>query len=70
MVTVFVPPYEWGAQYSSIDEMLQYAAECGETYAEGEEFDMIRLEVGAKTTYRMVDGKAVPIVVSFPEASK
>lgn len=63
---IFVPDYEWNAHYSSIEEMVSSGAECGD-YKEGDEFKMVRLTVGACTTYRIVDGKPVPIFVAFPD---
>lgn len=62
---IFVPDYEWNAHYSSIEEAVAHGQECGD-YQESEEFKMVRLTVGACTTYRIVNGKAVPIAVSFP----
>lgn len=66
MTTVFVPDYEWNAQYSSVEAAVEAGLPYGD-YTEGTEFTMIRLTVGAKTTYKMIDGKPVPIVVAFPE---
>jgi hypothetical protein len=59
---IFVPDYEWNAHYESPEEVIA----TGEL-AEGEEFDLVRLTVGAKTTYRVVNGKPVPVSVAFPE---
>ena len=58
---IVVPDYDWNSQWKSVDEC---ASECG--YAEGEEFKMVRLTVGAFTTYRIVQGKPVPVAISFP----
>lgn len=63
---VFVPEYEWNAHYPSIQENLDDGLERGE-YQEGDEFKMVRLLVGACTTYAIKDGKPVPVAVSFPK---
>lgn len=63
---IFVPPYEWNSHWSSVEENVEEGKKYGE-YEEGEEFKLIRLTVHACTTYKIVDGKAVPIAVSFPE---
>ena len=60
---IFVPDYEWNAHYDSVEENMT-----GCDYEEGDEFKMIRLTVGACTTYRVVNGKPVPVAVAFPEA--
>lgn len=62
---IFVPDYEWNTHYRSVEEAVATAHEWGELN-EGEEFKMVRLTVGACTTYKIVDGKAVPVSVSFP----
>lgn len=64
---VFVPTYEWNARYSSVEEAYAKGYACGD-YEEGDEFKMIRLTVGACTTYKVIDGKPVPIELSFPES--
>jgi hypothetical protein len=61
---IFVPDYDWNSHWSTVEES---AGECA--YAEGEEFKMVRLTVGACTTYRIVDGKPVPVSVAFPDAA-
>ena len=66
MTDIFVPTYEWNSHYASIDECVKDGKQFGE-YNHGDEFEMVRITVGAKTKYRMVDGKPVPIEVSFPE---
>jgi hypothetical protein len=63
-MNIFVPDYEWNSHWDSVEENV---AECD--YAEGDEFKMVRLTVGACTTYRIVNGKPVPVIVSFPVAS-
>jgi len=63
---IFVPDYEWNAHYGSVEESVLEGMKCGD-FAEGDEFRMVRLTVGACTTYRIVDGKPVPISVAFPE---
>jgi hypothetical protein len=62
---IFVPDYEWNAHYASVEEAVAEGMKCGD-FDEGDEFKMVRLAVGACTTYKIVDGKAVPIAVSFP----
>lgn len=59
---IFVPDYEWNSHWNSVEESV---AECD--YTEGDEFKMVRLTVGACTTYRIVNGKPVPVVVAFPD---
>lgn len=68
-VTVFVPPDDWNSHYTSPEDHILAGAEFGES-KEGSEFQLARLEVGACTTYRIVDGKPVPVVVSFPDQPK
>lgn len=63
---VFVPPYEWNSHYTSVEEAVAEGQKYGDCQ-EGDEFQMVRLTVGALTTYKVVDGKAVPIKVAFPE---
>ncbi len=58
---IFVPDDDWNSQWESVDE---YVSAYG--YAEGEEFKMVRLTVGAFTTYRIVKGKPVPVAIAFP----
>lgn len=65
MTEIFVPTYEWNSHYASIEECVEEGKKFGD-YQDGEEFEMVRLTVGAKTKYRIVNGKAVPIEVSFP----
>jgi hypothetical protein len=64
IVDIFVPDYDWNSHWSSVDES---AGECD--YAEGEEFKMVRLTVGACITYRIVNGQPVPVLVAFPDAA-
>lgn len=62
---IFVFDNDWNAPHASVDEAVAEGMDCGD-YEEGDEFKMVRLTVGAYTTYKIVDGKAVPIAVSFP----
>ena len=64
---VFVPEYDWNCQWESVEASVSAGQECGD-FSEGDEFKMVRITVGACTTYRIVDGKAVPVAISFPEA--
>jgi hypothetical protein len=66
-VEIFVPDYEWNAHYGSVEEAVTAGCEFDEL-KDGDEFKLVRLTVGACTTYRMVDGKAVPVAVAFPDA--
>ena len=63
---IFVPDYEWNSHWNSVEEAVASGAECGD-YNEGDEFKMVRLTVGACTTYRIVNGKPVPVVVAFTD---
>lgn len=65
MKTIFVPEYEWGAHYESVEEYVASGQEYGDI-KEGDEFKLVRLNVYACTTYRMVDGKAIPVEAAFP----
>jgi hypothetical protein len=65
MKTIFVPDYEWNSHYNSPEECVLLGQQCGD-FNEGDEFKLVRLEVGACTTYRVVNGKPVPVVVAFP----
>ncbi len=66
MKEIHVPDYEWNAHYESPEEMVRLDG----TLVEGEEFELVRLTVGAKTRYRIVEGKPVPVSISFPEGIK
>lgn len=68
MKTIFVPEHEWNSHYESPEDHVAQGAECGES-EEGSEFTLVRLEVCAATTYRIVDGKPVPVRVAFPNAT-
>ena len=59
---IFVPEYDWNSHWESVNENV---LECD--YTEGQEFTMVRLTVGARTTYRIVNGNAVPVSMAFPE---
>jgi len=65
MKEIFVPDDEWNAHYESPDEAAQEYVECGDA-VEGSEFDLVRLQVFAKTTYRIINGKAVPVAFAAP----
>lgn len=58
---IFVQNCDWNTHWLSADEYLQEG-----DVAEGEEFTMVRLQVGARTTYKVENGKAVPVAVAFP----
>jgi hypothetical protein len=62
---IHVPDCEWNTHYRSPEEAVKLGMEYGD-YKEGEEFKLVRLQVGAVTTYRIVDGKPVPVAVGFP----
>ncbi len=66
---VFVPDYEWNSQWDSVEQAVEEGQKYGD-YSEGDEFKMVRLTVGACTTYRIVNGKAVPVAVAFPQNVK
>lgn len=59
---IFVPDYDWNSHWGSVEESVSVC-----DYAEGEEFTMVRLTVGAATTYKIVDGKPTPTRVAFPD---
>lgn len=59
---IFVLDYDWNSQWNSVEESAS-----DYNYSEGDEFKMVRLNVGACTTYRIVNGKPVPVAVAFPE---
>lgn len=65
MIDIFVPEYDWNSHWSSVEESVAAGFECGD-HKEGDEFTMVRLTVGAATTYKIVDGKPVPTRVAFP----
>lgn len=69
MSEVFVPDYDWNSHFTSPEDHVESGREYGES-DEGSEFTLVRLTVGAKTTYRIVDGKPVAISLAFPEALK
>ena len=64
---VFVPDYDWNAHFASPEEHIRSGQEYGES-EEGSEFTLVRLTVGAKTTYRVVNGKPEVVSIAFPEA--
>ena len=66
MMEIFVPEYDWNSHWSSVEESVSAGFECGD-HEEGDEFTMVRLTVGAATTYKIVDGKPTPIRVAFPD---
>ena len=59
---IFVPDYDWNSHWESVESN---AAAC--ELREGEEFSLVRITVGCCTTYRIIDGKPVPIAISFPK---
>lgn len=66
MKTVFVPTDDWDSHYESAEEYISFGQGFGEC-REGEEFELVRLEVGALTRYRVVDGKPVVVSIAFPD---
>jgi hypothetical protein len=62
---IHVPDYEWNMHYKSPEEAVEIGAGFGD-YKEGGEFKLVRLQVGAITTYRIVGGKPVPVMIGFP----
>jgi len=66
-VEIFVPDYEWNSHWASVEEAVEDGKKHGD-FSEGDEFKMVRLTVGACTTYRIVAGKPVPIEVAFPDS--
>lgn len=64
MKDIFVPDYEWNAHYESPEEMVK---EAGGELSDGDEFELVRLTVGAKTRYRIVNGQPIPVSVAFPD---
>ncbi|WP_130358281.1 hypothetical protein [Pigmentiphaga kullae] len=54
---------DWNAHYTSPDEAAQGYVDCGDR-VEGEEFDLVRVHVFAKTTYRIVNGRAMPVAIA------
>jgi hypothetical protein len=67
MKTIFVPDYEWNAHWDSVEMAVASGKEYGE-YEEGHEFTMVRLEVYAATTYKIVNGIPVVVSLAFPSA--
>ena len=59
---IFVARYDWNEQYNSVEEMVDGCSD-------GDEFELIRLTVGGITKYRIINGVAVAMSVSFPERS-
>lgn len=64
---IFVPDYDWNSHWNSVAEAVEAGEEFDE-YPEGEEFTMVRLTVGARTTYKIVNGEPVPISIGFPKS--
>lgn len=62
---IFVHDHDWNEPHASVDEAVAEGMESGD-YKEGDEIKMVRLTVGAYTTYKIVGGRPVPIAVSFP----
>lgn len=67
MITLYLPPDDWNDHYESPEECARQLADCGDL-AEGDEFSLVRVEVGTSTTYRIVNGKPQPVAIAFPEA--
>lgn len=57
---VFVTDADWNEQFTSPES---WAEEYG--MKDGDSFTLVRATVHAKTTYRMMDGKAVPQSMAF-----
>lgn len=53
---------DFNTQYTNPAEAVQ---ECG--YQDGTEFTLVRIAVSAATRYRVVNGKAQPVALMFPE---
>ena len=66
MKEIYVPDYEWNSHYNSPEECVEIGREFDE-FKEGETFSLVRLQIFAKTTYKIMDGKPVPIEVAFPD---
>jgi hypothetical protein len=62
MEDVFVSDLDWNDQFDTPDEFAEL-----EGLSEGAEFALVRLSVSGKTTYRIVDGKPVPVAIAFAE---
>lgn len=62
---IFVPDYEWNAHWKTVEESVDAGFASGD-FSEGDEFKMVRLTVGACTTYKIIDGKPIPVAISFP----
>jgi hypothetical protein len=67
MVEVFVPEYDWNSHFASLEDHTKACQEHGES-EEGSEFTLVRLAVGAATTYRIVNGKPEVVAIAFPDA--
>lgn len=65
-MNVFVPDYDWNCHWSSPEEAVEEGRKYGECQ-DGTEFTMVRLMVGAKSTYRVIDGAPVLVSIAFPE---
>lgn len=66
---IFITPGELAAcdQYDSAQDYVEAAAVEDVDLAEGAEFRLVRITVGAATLFKIVDGKPVPVAVSFPQ---
>lgn len=51
---------DWNSQFRSVEEFMR---ETGAT--EGDTFELTKVEVVAKTTYRITGGKACPVAMCF-----
>lgn len=68
-VNVFVPDYDWNCHWGSPEEAVTEGQKYGD-YPEGYDFTMVRLVVGAKSAYRIIDGVPVLTSIAFPEEIK
>jgi hypothetical protein len=59
---IFVDPYEWDDQYTSVDEYVER-----NELDEGNVFALVRIDVGARTEFCICGGSAIPTSVAFPE---
>lgn len=66
MKEIHVAAEEWDSHYQSPEAYIAEGRKWGEC-EDGDEFTLVRLQVFAQTTYRIVDGKPVPVQVAFPK---
>lgn len=65
MKVIFVENGDWNCHFESLEQCVADGSESGEI-EDGTEFTLVRIEVFAATTYRMVDGKPTVVALSFP----